>query len=41
MIVTSNVDKSKVNAAAWASEEEFVTCGNKHIKFWKIQGRNV
>jgi microtubule-associated protein-like 6 len=41
MIATSNIDKAKVNAAAWKDETEFVTCGNKHIKFWKLAGRNV
>jgi microtubule-associated protein-like 6 len=41
LVVTSNIDKAKVNGAAWASEDEFATCGNKHIKFWKISGRNV
>lgn len=41
MIATSNIDKAKVNCVAWASEEEFVTVGNKHVKFWKLNGRNV
>ena len=41
LVVTSNIDKAKVNNAAWASNQEFVTVGNKHIKFWKISGRNV
>jgi hypothetical protein len=40
-VVTSNVDKAKVNAIAWKDNEEFVTCGNKHIKFWKLSGRNI
>ncbi|CAD8200325.1 unnamed protein product [Paramecium octaurelia] len=40
-ICTSNIDKAKVNGAAWKDNEEFVTVGNKHIKFWKISGRNV
>lgn len=41
MIATSNIDKAKVNCVAWSSEEEFCSVGNKHIKFWKLSGRNV
>ena len=41
MIVTSNVDKAKVNGISWNSNAEFATCGNKHIKFWKLNGRNI
>ena len=41
MIVTSNVDKAKVNCMSWLSNTEFATCGNKHIKFWKLNGRNL
>jgi microtubule-associated protein-like 6 len=41
LIATSNIDKAKVNGAAWASNDEFCTVGNKHIKFWKLNGRNA
>jgi len=35
------VCKAKVNGAAWKNEDEFVTVGMKHVKFWKMSGRNV
>ena len=41
MIASGSIDKAKVNGAAWASEDEFTTVGNKHVKFWKLNGRNV
>ncbi len=41
MVANSKVDKSKVNALAWKSSTEFMTCGAKHAKFWTIQGRNL
>ena len=41
MITTSTIDKAKVNCVAWKSETEFCTVGNKHIKFWTLNGRNV
>ena len=41
MVANSKVDKSKVNALAWKSNTEFMTCGAKHVKFWTVAGRNL
>jgi len=41
MVANSKVDKSKVNAVAWKSNQEFLTCGAKHVKVWTLQGRNL
>jgi hypothetical protein len=41
MITSSCIDRAKVNGVAWASEDEFTTVGNKHVKFWTLNGRNV
>ncbi|EAR94225.2 HELP domain protein (macronuclear) [Tetrahymena thermophila SB210] len=41
MICNSKVDKSAVTCAIWKNNNEFVTCGVKHIKFWSLQGRNL
>jgi hypothetical protein len=35
------VDKSRVLDGIFLNENEFVTCGLKHIKFWSYQGRNL
>ena len=41
LVVTSNVDKAKVNGFAWKNDNEFATVGMKHIKFWTLTGRNL
>lgn len=37
----SPVDKQGVTCIMWTSNNEFVTNGPKHIKFWNKKGRNV
>ena len=41
IVSTTKVDKSRVNAVAWRNQTEFVSCGNKHVKFWTLDGRNL
>jgi WD40 repeat protein len=41
LVANSKVDKAKVTAVAWKNDQQFVTCGVKHIKFWNISGRNL
>jgi microtubule-associated protein-like 6 len=41
LVGTSKVDKEKVTCAVWKNENEFVTCGLKHIKFWVQKGTNL
>lgn len=41
LIVKSPVDKAKVLDAVWLSNEEFVTVGPKHIKFFALKGRTI
>ena len=35
------VDNSRVLDIAWINNDEFVSVGSKHIKFFKINGRNI
>ncbi len=35
------VDNSRVLDIAWINNDEFVSVGSKHIKFFKISGRNI
>ncbi len=35
------VDQSRVLDIAWINNDEFVSVGSKHIKFFKINGRNI
>jgi microtubule-associated protein-like 6 len=41
LIVSSTVDKSRVTDMAFKNENEFVTIGLNHIKFWSLKGRNL
>ena len=44
IVATSKVDKSKINAVAWKNiteTREFVTVGQRHVKFWTLSGRNL
>jgi len=36
MVTNAKVDKAKVNALAWRNQDEFMTCGVKHVKFWTL-----
>ena len=35
------VDQARVLDAVWINNEQFVTVGPKHIKYFKINGRNI
>ena len=41
LLATVKVDKAKVNAVAYKSETEFMTCGLKHVKFYTANGKNI
>ncbi len=41
LLSTSKVDKSPVSAITWRGSNKFVTCGEKHFKFWSQNGRNL
>ena len=41
LIATSTVDKARVTDMAFKNDNEFVTIGLKHIKFWTFKGRNL
>ena len=41
LIVKTPVDKAKVLDAVWLNNEEFVTVGPKHIKFFALKGRTI
>ncbi len=41
LINTAKVDPSSVLDIAWVNNEQFVTVGPKHIKYFKVQGRNI
>ena len=41
IICSSPVDKARVTELAFSSENEFVTIGLKHIKFFSLNGRNI
>ena len=41
LIVKSPVDKAKVLDAVWLNNDEFVTVGPKHIKFFALKGRTI
>lgn len=41
LICTAHIDKANVSAILWSSNNEFVSTGVKHIKFWTLNGRNV
>eukprot|EP00827_Trimyema_finlayi_P005122 TRINITY_DN5307_c0_g1_i1.p2 TRINITY_DN5307_c0_g1~~TRINITY_DN5307_c0_g1_i1.p2 ORF type:complete len:106 (+),score=80.07 TRINITY_DN5307_c0_g1_i1:1-318(+) len=40
----AKTDGALCNSVSWKNEEEFATCGAKHIKFWNVgrtmQGKN-
>ncbi|KRX05725.1 WD40-repeat-containing domain [Pseudocohnilembus persalinus] len=41
LLATSKVDTQKVNGSSWQDNKNFVTVGNRHVKFWNINGRNL
>ena len=41
LIGTCKVDGARVLDACWRTNDEFVTVGPKHIKFFKVSGRNI
>ena len=44
LIAVSKVDSAKINAIAWRNtplNNEFVTTGQSHIKFWTLEGKNL
>ena len=41
LINTVKVDQARVLDAVWVNNEQFVTVGPKHIKYFKINGRNI
>ena len=41
LIGTVKVDGARVLDACWKNNNEFVTVGPKHIKFFKVSGRNI
>lgn len=41
LLATSPVDKARVTDSGFKNNNEFVTIGLKHIKFWTLNGRNL
>jgi len=41
IIASARVDRGEVTSCEFKSDNEFVTCGVKHIKFWNITGYNM
>ena len=41
LLCTGKVDRSKVTSATWISENEFITCGVRHVKFWTQKGTRL
>ncbi len=41
IIASSPIDRGEVTSCEFRSENEFVTCGVKHIKFWQVSGYNL
>lgn len=41
LLGTCKVDQSKVTALAYKNENEFMTCGLKHVKFYTANGKNI
>lgn len=41
MIVSSKVDKHFVTDATFKTDNELITVGTRHIKFWTIRGNNI
>lgn len=37
---TVKLDRSRVLYALFTSEDEVITCGVKHVKFWTLRGQN-
>ena len=41
LINTAKVDAARVLDITWVDNEQFVTVGPKHIKYFKVKGRNI
>lgn len=41
LISSSKIDPDKVFCAVWKSDNEFATCGMKHVKFFTMSGQNL
>ena len=41
VVATCKVDKNGINCISWKNNKEFASCGYNHIKFHKIEGRNI
>ena len=41
MLGNAKVDPAQVFSAAWNNENEFATCGVKHMKVFSMQGANL
>ncbi|MBP3801902.1 MAG: EF-hand domain-containing protein, partial [Clostridia bacterium] len=41
LINTTKVDAARVLDVVWVNNEQFVTVGPKHIKYFKVKGRNI
>ena len=41
LINTAKVDAARVLDIVWVDNEQFVTVGPKHIKYFKVRGRNI
>ncbi|EGR31702.1 hypothetical protein IMG5_103460 [Ichthyophthirius multifiliis] len=41
MVANQKTDIFNVTGISWKNNMEFASCGLAHIKFWKIQGRNL
>jgi microtubule-associated protein-like 6 len=40
-LCSAKVDGNKVISALWKSDSSFVTCGDKHVKFWDQKGSKL
>jgi len=41
MLANAKVDPGKVFDAVWKNDDEFATCGAKHVKLFASKGRNL
>jgi len=36
-----NNGRGKINGLAWKKDCEFISVGDRHVKFWTLNGRNM
>ena len=41
LVGSSKTGRGKINGLAWKNDSEFISVGDRHVKFWTLNGRNM